>query len=192
MALSGDFSWFLREQGPMGLLTAREAADYLRVSLFTLGRMEKEGLLIPFRTPGGHRRYSQEMLHHYLEDSRSQRANHEKRILLVDAQDELKAALAEAFPTFRLALAHGELEVGIKLAQFKPDLVLVNDPARGSDAQELCRKLTGQSPRIEALAFQGPERQAADDKAPRIDPHLLDELGKSIAAAFHLENRVET
>jgi excisionase family DNA binding protein len=173
----------------MGLLTAREAADYLRVSLFTLGRMEKEGLLIPFRTPGGHRRYSKEMLHHYLEASRSQRANHEKRILLVDVKDELTAALAEAFPTFHFALAQGDLDVGIKLSQFKPDLVLVNDAARGSDAQELCRKVTGQSPRIKALAFQSPEQQAADAQAPRVNPHLLDELGKTIAAALHVEGR---
>ncbi len=52
------------------ILTAREAADYLRISLFTLNRVEREGLLIPFRTPGGHRRYSLEMLNEYLENNR--------------------------------------------------------------------------------------------------------------------------
>jgi excisionase family DNA binding protein len=55
----------------MTLLNAREAAQYLRVSLFTLSRIEKEGGLIPFRTPGGHRRYSLRMLHEYLETSRN-------------------------------------------------------------------------------------------------------------------------
>ncbi len=52
------------------ILTAREAADYLRISLFTLSRIEREGLLFPFRTPGGHRRYSLEMLNEYLESNR--------------------------------------------------------------------------------------------------------------------------
>jgi excisionase family DNA binding protein len=52
------------------ILTAREAADYLRISLFTLNRIERDGLLLPFRTPGGHRRYSLEMLNEYLEDNR--------------------------------------------------------------------------------------------------------------------------
>jgi excisionase family DNA binding protein len=52
------------------ILTAREAADYLRISLFTLNRIERERLLIPFRTPGGHRRYSLEMLNEYLENNR--------------------------------------------------------------------------------------------------------------------------
>jgi excisionase family DNA binding protein len=53
------------------LLNAREAAQYLRVSLFTLSRIEREGGLVPFRTPGGHRRYSMRMLHSYLENSRN-------------------------------------------------------------------------------------------------------------------------
>jgi len=52
------------------LLTAKEAAEYLRVSLFTLGKIEKQGGLVPFRTPGGHRRYSLTMLNEYLERSR--------------------------------------------------------------------------------------------------------------------------
>jgi len=55
----------------MTLLNAREAAQYLRVSLFTLSRIEREGGLVPFRTPGGHRRYSLRMLHEYLESSRN-------------------------------------------------------------------------------------------------------------------------
>lgn len=52
------------------LLTAKEAAQYLRVSLITLSKIEKQGGIIPFRTPGGHRRYSIQMLNEYLENSR--------------------------------------------------------------------------------------------------------------------------
>jgi excisionase family DNA binding protein len=51
------------------LLTAREAARYLNVSLTTLAKIEETGLLVPFRTPGGHRRYSLSMLEKYLEES---------------------------------------------------------------------------------------------------------------------------
>jgi excisionase family DNA binding protein len=69
----------------MTLLNAREAAQYLRVSLFTLSRIEREGGLVPFRTPGGHRRYSMRMLHQYLENTRnswnhkSDTAQHQQR-----------------------------------------------------------------------------------------------------------------
>jgi len=54
----------------MTILTAKEAAEYLRVSLYTLRKMEIEGGLMPFHTPGGHRRYSLRMLDEYLEKSR--------------------------------------------------------------------------------------------------------------------------
>jgi len=47
---------------PLELMTAREAAKYLRVSLSTLYRMEQEKQITPLRTPGGHRRYTVEML----------------------------------------------------------------------------------------------------------------------------------
>jgi len=52
------------------VLTAKEAAAYLRVSLFTLRKIEQRGLIVPYRTPGGHRRYSLGMLNDYLEKSR--------------------------------------------------------------------------------------------------------------------------
>lgn len=58
------------------LLTAKEAA-YLRVGLSTLRTMELREELVPYRTPGGHRRYSLEMFNEYLEHSRN-RPRHEK------------------------------------------------------------------------------------------------------------------
>ena len=54
----------------VSLMNAREAAKYLRVSQFTLDKIEKEGGLTPYRTPGGHRRYSVRMLNKYLNNSR--------------------------------------------------------------------------------------------------------------------------
>lgn len=52
------------------MLGASEAAKYLGVSLPTLKKIEREGRLLPFHTPGGHRRYSIEMLDEYLESTR--------------------------------------------------------------------------------------------------------------------------
>jgi len=54
----------------VSLMTAREAAKYLRVSQFTLDRIERAGGLVPYRTPGGHRRYNIRMLNQYLNNSR--------------------------------------------------------------------------------------------------------------------------
>lgn len=57
------------------LLTADEAARFLHVSAFTLRKIEREGHLVPFRTPGGHRRYSIEMLGRYLESTQNHPLN---------------------------------------------------------------------------------------------------------------------
>jgi hypothetical protein len=51
------------------LMIAKEAARYLRASMFTLSKLEGEGGLLPYRTPGGHRRYSLRMLNEYLNNS---------------------------------------------------------------------------------------------------------------------------
>lgn len=58
------------------LLTAREAARYLRISLSTLYRLERDGQLESLRMPGGHRRYTIQMLnaclsneHHLIEST---------------------------------------------------------------------------------------------------------------------------
>ena len=48
---------------------ASEAARYLGISLPTLKKIEREGKLVPFRTPGRHRRYTIEMLDAYLEST---------------------------------------------------------------------------------------------------------------------------
>ena len=51
-------------------MTARQAAEYLGVSTVTLSKMGKGGELVPFRTPGGHRRYSLEILEEYVQSKR--------------------------------------------------------------------------------------------------------------------------
>ncbi|NOZ26628.1 MAG: helix-turn-helix domain-containing protein [Chloroflexi bacterium] len=69
------------------LLTAREAAQYLNISLSTLHRIEQEGWLVPYRTPGGHRRYSIKMLQEYLEKTRrqpSQRADDSEKTFFIE------------------------------------------------------------------------------------------------------------
>lgn len=50
------------ERDRLHLLTAREAARYLRISLSTLYRLERDGQLESLRMPGGHRRYTIQML----------------------------------------------------------------------------------------------------------------------------------
>jgi hypothetical protein len=66
---AGEISGRELPGGPGGtgpdLLRPKEAAAYLRISLFALRKIEQQGLIVPRRTPGGHRRYSKKMLNRY-------------------------------------------------------------------------------------------------------------------------------
>ena len=79
---------YLEEE--MTILTAKEAAKYLRVSLYTLRKMEKEGSLMPFRTPGSHRRYSLKMLDEYLEKSRKPSRRQRVKNLASESESEVQ------------------------------------------------------------------------------------------------------
>jgi len=162
----------------MALLTAREAARYLHISLFTLGRMEKEGLLAPFRTPGGHRRYSLEMLNEYLERSRVRPSGREKRILVVDKGREMADLLSRTFRAYQFSTASDALGVGVKLAEFKPDLVVVNAKMPGVDGLDLCRRLKGERERVKVLVFEAPRE---GERPPQgMHPSNLDGLKERI------------
>ncbi|MCF2619994.1 DNA methyltransferase [Candidatus Agathobaculum pullicola] len=52
-------------------LTSKQAAEMLGISISTLYRMTESGILSPFRTPGGQRRYNKELLEKYIEDSKN-------------------------------------------------------------------------------------------------------------------------
>lgn len=52
------------------IFTTKEAAEYLGISLSTIYRMEKKGLISAMRTPGGQRRFSKKSIEEYLRKSR--------------------------------------------------------------------------------------------------------------------------
>jgi CheY-like chemotaxis protein len=187
MVFSCGFTSFLREGSSMGLLTAREAAKYLHISLFTLGKIEKERLMVPFRTPGGHRRYSLEMLNEYLECTRSQLREPEGRVLIVDDGDELTHILSKAFPSCTFASAGDELQVGMKVAEFKPDLILVDTSMKALDGRALCRRLDGPGQDLDVLSFHRSEESGPGALANTIDPADLGLVQDRIASLLGLD-----
>jgi excisionase family DNA binding protein len=54
--------------------SSRKAAAYLGISVSTLYRLDRDGLLKPFMTPGGHRRFTQSDLDRYIETSKSMKS----------------------------------------------------------------------------------------------------------------------
>jgi len=59
------------EKSTKRLITSKKAAAYLGISVTTLYKIEAAGELVPFRTPGGHRRYDPKILDEYLERTQS-------------------------------------------------------------------------------------------------------------------------
>jgi excisionase family DNA binding protein len=149
--------------GKMSLLRAREAAEYLNVSLATLYRIERDGKLTPFRTTGGHRRYSLAMLNEYLERSRqrflcanpsikhAKNVQREKlsdsavRILVVDDEprtvEMIIKALHEDSDAYEFASANTSYEVGVQVVAFKPDLIVLSIAGSEADRCEVCEKI---------------------------------------------------
>lgn len=50
----------------MKLYTSKQAAEFLNVAVSTIIRWDNEGKIHPLRTPGGHRRFTEEELHRVL------------------------------------------------------------------------------------------------------------------------------
>jgi PAS domain S-box-containing protein/excisionase family DNA binding protein len=66
------------------LFSIKDACNYLGVSRMTLLTSESKGLIRPSRTPGGHRRYTLEMLEEFLQSNRN---NYEERKFMSHAQN---------------------------------------------------------------------------------------------------------
>ena len=147
----------------MALLRAREAAKYLSVSLATLYRIERKGRLTPFRTPGGHRRYSMAMLDEYLEGSRqrslssrpsikhaksiqgNRRPDSVVKILVVDDDPDtvelIVGALREDNEVYEFASASNGYEAGVQVMTFKPDLIVMSITGPETNEFEVCKKI---------------------------------------------------
>jgi excisionase family DNA binding protein len=150
-------------EGKMSLLRAREAAEYLNISLATLYRIEKDGGLMPFRTSGGHRRYSLAMLNEYLERSRqpslssgpliqqaetaqeNKRPHNPLRILVADDEPDtvglIIRALREDSDVYEFASASTHYEIGVQVMTFKPDLIVLGMTGAETAGVELCKEI---------------------------------------------------
>jgi len=199
----------------VALLTAREAAGYLRVSLFTLGKIEKQGGLVPFRTPGGHRRYSLAMLNEYLEGSRrrsaakgasaqqNKPADDAVRILIIGSKSEALDFITRALRPegdYEFASASDSYEAGVQAMAFKPDLIILDTAGLGFDEFEFCRKVKSdpQTKHIKVIGIVGFGKDedveriiecGADDCL--IKPLQIEELQRSVRGLASGEGAVE-
>lgn len=99
--------------GEKTIFTTREAAKYLGMSLSTIYRMEKQGLISSTRTPGGQRRFSKETIENYLRESQNfeapQNPSKYKRVYSVVEEPEVGYAVFEPKQTDELFFQNGSI-----------------------------------------------------------------------------------
>ena len=128
------------------LLTPAEVAKRLGVSPITVRSWATKGWLAARATPGGHRRFRWEDVERLLlERGRSLLERGRSKVLVVDDDPQFRAYLVEM-----LSLLDGQLEIreavdgfqaGLAMAEFHPDLVLLDYSMPGMDGAEVCRML---------------------------------------------------
>jgi CheY-like chemotaxis protein len=142
-------------------LTPSDVATLMKVSPITVRSWSQKGLLEADITPGGHRRYSREVVERF---QRTWNPNSNKgpiRILIVDDDVALAGFLSELLGDRGnktiVETATDGFEAGQKVLSFRPDVVLMDQMMPGLKGSEVCRRikaLPGNAP-IQVLAMSG-------------------------------------
>lgn len=127
-------------------ITVPEAAKRCGVGRTTFWRWVKSGEIKAVVTPGGHYRIRSEDVENFLtgKNNRSIRTKNiskAKTILIVDDDQKVHQALKAQLSRqdFRLESAFDGFQAGVKVAQNKPDLIILNIFMPGIDGFEVCR-----------------------------------------------------
>lgn len=129
-------------------LTPGEVANILMVSSAAVRRWAADGELKAMTTPGGHRRFLAE---HVAEFARNRNMaitkaeKHRLKVLIVDDDKQLSGYLIRMlgkYPEEILPeLAGDGFEAGIKIHEFKPDVVLLDLMMPGINGFQVCKIL---------------------------------------------------
>lgn len=130
-------------------LTIPQAAKHCSISRVTLWRWVKSGKLKAFVSPGGHYKIRKKDLESFIHQrtgylSTADRQN-KKKILIVDDEPDVQKMLAKILSAsdYRAEIASDGLDAGIKIVQFKPDLIILDLFMPKMDGFEVCQRIKG-------------------------------------------------
>ncbi|RVT46115.1 helix-turn-helix domain-containing protein [Rheinheimera sediminis] len=141
------------------LLSTRQAATLLGVSVRTIQLWVEQGLLSAWKTPGGHRRIVQESLLSLLH--KRQKLHPLTYVLCVNLESaffELLQALCQQwnFPV-ELQQARNTVDALLMIGERKPELVLMGFDQPGIDMQLLQIELTQHKVKLAIIASDDPQ-----------------------------------
>lgn len=126
--------------------TTHEIAKLCEVDPITVARWFDNGLLSGFRTPGGHRRVSQQELNEFLQRQNIPAANDGTgpRIMVVDDDEALLRLLELQFRRAgitRISTHASGMDALLSLATEKPDLLLLDVYMDNLDGREVAQRI---------------------------------------------------
>lgn len=142
-------------------MTPKEVAERMRVSPITVRSWSQRGILAADITPGGHRRYSRDVVEQFERTWNPASNNGPMRILIVDDDAPLVGFLTELLGGYGdktlVESALDGYEAGQKILSFRPDVVLLDQMIPGLKGVEVCRRIKatpGNAP-IRVIAMSG-------------------------------------
>ncbi|WP_233010481.1 excisionase family DNA-binding protein [Rheinheimera faecalis] len=147
------------------LLSTRQAATLLGVSVRTIQLWVEQGLLSAWKTPGGHRRIVQESLLSLLH--KRQKLQPRTHLLCVDLDADffkLLQVLCQQwhFPV-ELQYARNAVDALLMMGERKPELVLMTADQQGIDLLMLQQELTQHQVKLALLSTEDPQQKLTMD-----------------------------
>ena len=127
-------------------LTTGQIAAYCHVSHVTVLKWIKEGRLKAYTIPSGHYRIQKQDFHDFLVQHKMPVeeaffAEEAAKVLVVDDDAKTYELITSAFDQYKVASAANGFEAGLQLANFQPDLLILNLDMAGIDGLELCQNV---------------------------------------------------
>lgn len=132
------------------LLTSSEVGALLQVNPSSVKKWVDDGLLVAFRTPGGHRRIRAVdlvafLLHHEMPIPYDLQDAARKRVLIVDDEaDQLKAmtrSLKRFADRVEVTTASNAIDALVSVGSINPHALVLDLQMPGIDVLEVCRRL---------------------------------------------------
>ena len=129
------------------IFTIPQAAKQCSINRVTLWRSVKSGKLKSFLTPGGHYRIYERDLQEFMRERKMRPTSYGdpkgKKILIVDDEFAIRKLLTQILTGsgYLVEAASDGFDAGIKVAQFEPDLVILDLLMPGIDGFDVCRRL---------------------------------------------------
>lgn len=132
------------------LLTSSEVGELLQVNPSSVKKWVDDGLLIAFRTPGGHRRIRAAdlvsfLVRHEMPIPIDLQDAAKKRLLIVDDETDQLKALSRSLKRFadrvEVQTTSNGIDALVLVGSFHPHAVLLDVYMPGIDGLEVCRRL---------------------------------------------------